>query len=107
MKLLLEIAKTIVLYFRREKIIKTGRDTRRIFSRTQQIEIWTRQDGKCKDCGIDLDWHFVVFHHVTPWHEGGKTVLKNGVALCPICHRKRTFSHQLEDMENKRENEQI
>lgn len=78
------------------------RDSRRNFTHTQQVEMMERQGGKCEDCRRNLSLRTVVFHHVIPWHEGGKTVVENGVALCPNCHASRTFRHNLDDAERSR-----
>ncbi len=78
------------------------RDVRRNFTHTQQVEMLERQDGRCEDCRTKLSLRTVMFHHVIPWHEGGKTVISNGVALCPNCHITRTFEHNLGDAEESR-----
>lgn len=104
MSLLAEISLVILRHYKRERIAQQGRDVRRVFTRTQQLVIWSRQEGKCT-CGMLLDWQWVVFHHTIPWHEGGRTLIQNGVALCPLCHRKSIFTHQVLDAERSRDAE--
>ena len=86
------------------KIVKYNpdRDPRRNFTHTQQVQIWTEQNGVCPDCGKPLDLRTVIYHHIKPWHEGGKTIISNGVALDPTCHAIRTFSHNAQDAEKSR-----
>jgi 5-methylcytosine-specific restriction endonuclease McrA len=46
-----------------------------------------RDDGKCKDCGIEYEEMHV--HHLIPRKQGGKDEPKNLVTLCSSCHAKR------------------
>lgn len=79
-----------------------GRDYRRSFTHTQQIELYERQKGLCADCGSPLDLRTVNCHHIKPWSEGGRTTVENGLALCPECHIKRTFDFSLGKAEKER-----
>lgn len=78
------------------------RDPRRAYTHTQQVQVLERQEFKCPDCPGVLNLRTVRFHHVIPWHEGGKTIISNCVALCPNCHATRTFRHSLGDAERSR-----
>lgn len=39
--------------------------------------------------------------HVTPWANGGKTVIENGQALCADCNRKKGIKMKLPNIKNK------
>lgn len=91
------------------RIIKYNpdRDPRRSFTHTQEVNMWHEQGGKCGNAAMDgckkeLDLRTVIFHHIQPWYKGGKTILANGVALCPNCHQKKTFGDVLENAEASR-----
>lgn len=60
-------------------------DPRRLFSSTERAVLWMSADGRCTECGIDLDpsWHA---DHVDPHSRGGVTDVINGQALCPPCN---------------------
>jgi len=49
-----------------------------------------RQEGKCKDCGID-SWRGGHIHHIAIDHEDIEDYgdIDNLVLLCPGCHRRR------------------
>jgi superfamily II DNA or RNA helicase len=53
--------------------------------------------GCCQDCGGDLASGFEA-HHIIPHAIGGATVLDNGEALCPDCHKRR---HRFMNIENE------
>lgn len=64
-------------------------DRRRRFNRTERAALYLAADGRCTECGADLEpgWHA---DHVTEWSRGGPTDVINGQALCPSCNlRKR------------------
>lgn len=55
-------------------------------------------NGICEDCKQMAPFYrksdgspYLEVHHIKPLSEGGKDTLKNTVALCPNCHRKRHF----------------
>ena len=55
-------------------------------------------NGICEDCKQKAPFKrksdgspYLEVHHIKPLSEGGKDTLKNTVALCPNCHRKRHF----------------
>jgi 5-methylcytosine-specific restriction endonuclease McrA len=81
---------------------KKGRDRRRAFTRTQKNEIWAQQKGKCAICKKPLDPRTVEYDHGKAWANGGKTVIKNGRALCPQCHKLKTHKERLRKVDKKR-----
>ena len=68
------------------------RDKRRAFTETQKKEILYQQDGKCAVCHKKLDPRAIEFDHIREWSASGKTIIKNGAALCPTCHRIKTHN---------------
>ena len=66
------------------------RDKRRNFTKLQQSAILYQQDYRCAGewCNhADLDLRITEYHHSEPWGQYGRTIIKNGIALCPNCHR--------------------
>ena len=68
-------------------------DPQRNFSEIQKMEIFLRDNKRCQGtfCGgrllkDDDKWHA---DHVLPWIQGGKTELRNGQVLCPMCNLKK------------------
>ena len=58
----------------------------RTFTRAQKLAIIARDGPTCFECDIPATGCEV--HHVTPWSEGGRTEVGNGVILCWFDHRK-------------------
>ncbi len=54
----------------------------RAFTDKQKREAYERQAGICPKCGIHFEFHEMEADHITPWHEGGKTIAGNCQMLC-------------------------
>jgi hypothetical protein len=78
-----------------------SRDTRRAFTTTQKNEILYQQNNKCAKCREDLDPRVAEFDHIEPWAYRGRTVTRNGAALCPNCHRLKTHHDRLQKLDEK------
>ena len=70
------------------------------FKRNPYIVEYTKKiaAGKCQDCGRQAPFlqkltkePFLETHHILPLADGGKDTIKNTIALCPNCHRKRHY----------------
>jgi len=55
-------------------------------------------NGICQDCKQPAPFinkitkePFLEIHHIIPLADGGKDTIKNTIALCPNCHRKRHY----------------
>jgi hypothetical protein len=88
--------------FRRGSVALADRDPRRSFTEKQKDEIYERQNRCCAGCGRAFTrrhpgrhgkdnperWEGYPpnFDHVERWADGGRTEVKNGVALCRHCH---------------------
>jgi len=61
---------------------------RRRFTHRERVALYLAQDGRCAQCGIELEqgWHA---DHEQPWSHGGITDVINGQALCPTCNLKK------------------
>lgn len=61
---------------------------RRRFSGRERAALYLAADGRCQECGRELEpgWHA---DHVTPHSRGGPTDVVNGQALCPECNLKK------------------
>lgn len=77
------------------------RDKRRSFTATQKKQILAQQDFKCKKCHkkLGVSYHF---HHTKPWSSGGKTIVKNGIALCSDCHEELSHKERLKNVDKRR-----
>src|SRR5262245_56360290 len=61
---------------------------RRRFNTRERVTAYLFANGKCEDCGVELEpgWHG---HHHIPWSRGGPTDAMNARALCPLCNWRR------------------
>src|SRR5262245_37393759 len=61
---------------------------RRRFNTGERVAAYLIADGKCEDCGVELEpgWHG---DHDTPYSLGGPTDATNIRALCPLCNFKK------------------
>jgi hypothetical protein len=61
----------------------------RAFSSNQKREAYERQNGVCPDCGERFEIGEMEGDHVTPWHEGGKTISGNCQMRCKEDNRRK------------------
>ena len=61
----------------------------RTFTDSQKRTVYTQQAGVCPNCGQKFDIKDMEGDHITPWHEGGKTVIENLQMLCKNCNRTK------------------
>lgn len=59
----------------------------RSFTDNQKRETFERQNGRCIKCDGSFDIKEMEADHITPWHEGGKTISDNCQMLCKHCNR--------------------
>lgn len=78
------------------------RDSRRSFTSTQKKEILYQQDNKCAKCHKKLDPRAIQFDHRKPWASGGRTITRNGRALCGKCHDIITHNQRLKKTDKRR-----
>lgn len=62
----------------------------RSFSEKEKREAYEKQKGKCKKCGNKFDISEMEADHIKPWHEGGKTIMKNCQMLCKEDNRTKS-----------------
>ena len=68
----------------------------RAFTDKQKREAYERQDGICPDCKkqkkekIKWDISEMEADHITPWHEGGRTIPENCKMLCKEDNRTKS-----------------
>ena len=58
------------------------------------MEVWERQHHRCAnpDCpNKDREFELSEMEgdHITPWRDGGKTVIENCQMLCRECNRRK------------------
>ena len=61
----------------------------RAFPEDIKLAVWERQGHKCAKCGKEFDMEFMEGDHITPWCEGGRTVIENCQMLCRDCNRHK------------------
>ena len=66
----------------------------RAFPDDIKLEVYERQHHRCNNpnCpknGVELEFEQMEGDHITPWREGGKTVLENCQMLCRECNRRK------------------
>lgn len=66
----------------------TDRDDRRRFNGGERVDLYLAADGRCENCGAELEpgWNA---DHVNAHSRGGPTDVINGQALCPQCNREK------------------
>ena len=67
----------------------------RAFTDSQKREVYEKQKGKCNNSRCpEKEKEFAITEmeadHVTPWHEGGKTISENCQLLCKDCNRRKS-----------------
>lgn len=64
---------------------------RRRFNGRERVALYLAADGRCEQCGAELEpgWHG---DHVQPWSLGGATHVLNGQALCRPCNLAKGIS---------------
>ena len=62
----------------------------RAFSEAMRIQVFEQQSSKCNECFETFDISEMEADHITPWTEGGKTIVENCQMLCKECNRRKT-----------------
>ena len=62
----------------------------RAFTEKMKREAYERQKGKCSFCKKHFEIEEMEADHITPWHEGGKTISKNCQMLCKQDNRTKS-----------------
>jgi hypothetical protein len=61
----------------------------RAFPEDIKLAVWENQNHICPLCGRVFDYEFMEGDHITPWREGGRTVIENCQMLCRECNRRK------------------
>lgn len=62
----------------------------RAFSDSIKQKVYEKQKGKCVVCGNHFEISAMEADHITPWHEGGKTIKVNCQMLCKDDNRRKS-----------------
>lgn len=62
----------------------------RAFSDAIKQKVYETQKGICVKCGKLFEVEEMEADHITPWHEGGKTIEENCQMLCKECNRRKS-----------------
>lgn len=62
----------------------------RAFTDKMKREAYERQDGACLFCKKKYNLSEMEADHITPWHEGGKTIVENCQMLCKQDNRTKS-----------------
>jgi hypothetical protein len=62
----------------------------RAFTDAMKHKACEKQKGKCKVCGKIFEISAMEADHITPWHEGGKTIEENCQLLCKDDNRRKS-----------------
>lgn len=62
----------------------------RAFTESQKLEVYAKQGGVCPMCGEQFQIEQMEADHITPWCEGGKTIVENCQMLCRDCNRRKS-----------------
>lgn len=61
----------------------------RSFTVNQKREVYEDQNGICPICEESFELDEMEADHITPWHEGGKTITDNCQMLCKVHNREK------------------
>ena len=61
----------------------------RAFPEDIKLAVWEKQQHICPICGKEYDFEFMEGDHITPWRDGGRTVIENCQMLCVECNRRK------------------
>lgn len=61
----------------------------RCFPEDIKLAVWEKQHHICPSCQKEFDYEFMEGDHITPWREGGRTVIENCQMLCRECNRRK------------------
>lgn len=61
----------------------------RSFPEDIKLAVWEKQHYICLSCQKEFDYEFMEGDHITPWREGGRTVIENCQMLCRECNRRK------------------
>lgn len=61
----------------------------RAFPDDIKLTVWEQQNHLCANCGKEFDIEFMEGDHITPWRDGGRTVVENCQMLCRDCNRRK------------------
>jgi len=61
----------------------------RSFPEDMKLAVWEKQKHICPHCKRELDFVFMEGDHITPWRDGGRTVIENCQMLCVDCNRRK------------------
>ena len=62
----------------------------RAFPEDIKLAVWEKQSHICPLCGKEFDYEFMEGDHITPWCDGGRTVIENCQMLCKECNRRKS-----------------
>ena len=61
----------------------------RTFPEDIKLAVWEAQNHVCPICGKEFDMEFMEGDHITPWRDGGRTIVENCQMLCRECNRRK------------------
>ncbi|MCR5183255.1 MAG: DUF262 domain-containing protein [Opitutales bacterium] len=61
----------------------------RAFSDTMKHTAYEKQKGICPVCKKHFNYEEMEGDHITPWHDGGRTIAENCQMLCKDCNRRK------------------
>ncbi len=64
------------------------KDMKRVFGPLEREIIYFRDNKLCAQCKAMVPWDEAEIHHIKEHHEGGQTILGNGVVVHRHCHPK-------------------
>ena len=65
----------------------------RTFPEDIKLAVWEQQHHVCSVWGKEFNIEFMKGDHITPWRDGGCTVIENCQMLCRECNRRKVKFH--------------
>lgn len=81
----------------RQRIAKGDRERRKPLPRAKRINLYAKQDGRCKRCGHQFPLKQMTDDHITPLSKGGTNDLRNRRLICLKCNREKSDNDMVQD----------
>ena len=62
----------------------------RQFDKATKLQVYEKQNHKCKKCGKEITIDEAHADHITPFAKGGRTIISNCQVLCADCNRRKS-----------------
>ncbi len=72
-----------------------GVDPLRYATHAMRLEVFKRDGGRCRYCGVEVTLATANMDHVIAWKRHGATLPSNLVTACALCNKAKRNSHSV------------